>query len=304
MADPATKNPLIKQGWLRVLLFGLGFFVVTLLVAVPIGMAVLNANKEPITTDLTRTLADLLKGNFLWLVIVLECLICVLTVWIFRRFFDRKSFFSLGLESKGYLSEIVTGLFMGPALLGIIALLLFFSGHLTWVDINWDPQSLMISLGYLVLIAFGEELVFRAYLLTNLMESFPNKFIALAISAILFAIFHVTNPGMNSMAFANLFLAGMLLGINYIYTRNLWFSFLFHISWNFFQGPLLGFNVSGMHLPSLLVTETKGDLLVTGGEFGLEGSILNTAVSITALLILAWAFERKYSQKPISDFAN
>ena len=30
-------------------------------------------------------------------------------------------------------------------------------------------------------------------------------------------------------------IAGLFLGINYIYTRNLWFSIFFHFSWNFFQ---------------------------------------------------------------------
>jgi len=190
---------------------------------------------------------------------------------------------------------------MGPAILGISSLGLLLSGHLAWTDISIDPQSLFISLGLLVLIAFSEELVFRGYVLGNLLESLPNKWVALAISAILFAIFHLSNPGMHSLAFANLFLAGLLLGVNYIYTRNLWFSMLFHLSWNFFQGPLLGFNVSGLHLPSLLQAETKGDLMITGGDFGLEGSMLNTAVSLTAFLVLARAFEWKYrSVNPVT----
>jgi len=133
--------------------------------------------------------------------------------------------------------------------------------------------------------------------LGNLLDSFANKWVALLISGILFAAFHFTNPGIHTLAFVNLFLAGLLLGINYIYTRNLWFSFLFHLSWNFFQGPLLGFRVSGLSLPSLLVAEPKGDLFVTGGDFGLEGSILNTLVSVIALLVLALYFEKKYASQ-------
>jgi len=48
-------------------------------------------------------------------------------------------------------------------------------------------------------------------------------------------------------------------------------------------------------MPTLLQTEMKGDWLVTGGDFGLEGSVLNTALSLIAILVLALAFERKYS---------
>ena len=102
-------------------------------------------------------------------------------------------------------------------------------------------------------------------------------------------------PSIYALAFVNLFLAGLLLGLNYIYTKNLWFSFFFHVSWNYFAGPILGFHVSGLSQPSLLVAETKGDLLITGGDFGLEGSILTTVVAAIAFFVLLWAFERKYT---------
>jgi len=294
MSDQAEKKPRIRQGWLRVILFGICFCVITLLIAIPAVLIIAGVKKEDLQAAPIHALAGLLTGNFLWLMLILECLISLISVWIFRVFVDRKSFASLGWETTGYGAESATGFFMGPALLGIASLLLLLSGRLQWTDISWDPQSLVISLGLLVLIAFSEELVFRGYILNNLLDTFRNKWIALAISAVLFAAFHVTNPGMNSLAFANLFLAGLLLGINYIYTKNLWYSFLFHLSWNFFQGPLLGFRVSGLNLPSLLIAETKGDWMLTGGDFGLEGSVLNMLVSLIAILVLAWAFGRKY----------
>jgi membrane protease YdiL (CAAX protease family) len=294
MSDGDVKKSLIKQGWLRVLLFGCAFGLISLLIAIPAVLLVAGVKKEELEADPIQTLAGLLTGDYLWLMLILECAISLVTVWIFRVFVDRKGFASLGFRFEGFRGEAAAGLFMGPALLGISALLLMLSGHLKWVDIHFDPQSMTVSFGLLVLIAFSEELVFRGYILNNLLETFTNKWIALPISAILFAAFHLSSPGINSLAFANLFLAGLLLGVNYIYTKNLWFSFLFHLSWNFFQGPLLGFNVSGLHMPSLLEGQTTGDLLVTGGDFGLEGSMLNTAVSLTAILVLAWAFERKY----------
>ena len=295
MTDQAIKNPLIKQGWLRVLLFGIAFGIITLLVTIPAILIVVGVKKEDFQADAVHTLTSLLTGSYLWLMLLLEAVISLITVWIFRVFVDKKSFSSLGWEMTGFGAESAAGLFMGPALLGISALLLLLSGHLQWTDINWDPQSLFISLGLLALIAFSEELVFRGYILSNLLDTFSNKWIALGTSAMLFAIFHCSNPGINSLAFVNLFLAGLLLGINYIYTKNLWYSVLFHLSWNFFQGPLLGFRVSGLSLPSFLVAETQGDISLTGGEFGLEGSILNMTVSVIAVLVLAWAFERKYN---------
>ncbi|MDP4246407.1 MAG: CPBP family intramembrane metalloprotease [Bacteroidota bacterium] len=295
MGDQAAKKPLIAQGWLRVLLFGCCFCVIAILVAVPALLLIAGIKRDDLAANPVGTLSAMLDGDYLWLMVVLEFVISLLSVWIFRTFIDRKSFGSLGFETRGFRGEAAAGFFMGPALLGISCLGLFFSGHLQWTDIHFDPQSLTVSFGLLLLIAFSEELVFRGYILNNLLSSFQNKWIALIISAVLFAAFHITNPGIHFLAIANLLIAGLLFGMNYIYTRNLWFSILFHLSWNFFQGPLLGSDVSGLHMPSLLQLQTTGDLLITGGDFGLEGSIMNMAVSLAAVLILAWAFERKYS---------
>ena len=295
MSDQVKKNPVFKQGWLRVLLFGCFFFIVSLLLAIPAVLAIAGTSPQQLKDNLAPTLAGLLTGEYLWLLVVLEFAISLVSVYIFRSFVDRRSFISLGWDLQGFAGEALTGLLLGPALLGLTSVLLLLSGHLEWTDIVWDPSSLFISFGLMALIAFSEELVFRGYILGNLLGSFPNRWVALSISAFLFACFHLTNPGLHTLAFANLFLVGLLLGINYIYTKNLWFSFLFHLSWNFFQGPILGFKVSGLTLPSLLQAEPKGDLFLTGGDFGLEGSIINTLISFASVLILAWAFEKKYN---------
>ncbi|HEY4110980.1 type II CAAX endopeptidase family protein [Puia sp.] len=297
MSDQAIKNPVLRQGWLRVLVFCVSFCVLSILIAVPAVITVAGVSVDDLKAKPIATLSGLLTGNYLWLMVLLEFAIAMVSVGIFRLLIDRRSLGTLGWGLEAVPGEGVTGLFMGPALLGVTALLMMASGHLEWVDISFDPSSLFVSLGLMALIAFSEEMVFRGYILNNLLESFPNKWVALLISGVLFAGFHFTNPGIHTLAFANLFLAGLLLGVNYIYTRNLWFSFLFHLSWNFFQGPILGFRVSGLSLPTLLVAEPKGDLFITGGDFGLEGSILNTTVSVLALCVLALFFEKKYAAR-------
>src|ERR1700737_4995619 len=200
MSDSSVKSPFIKQGWLRVLLFGACFCTITFLITVPVVLALTPLKIEDLEKDLIHSLTNQLSGEFLWLMLLLELVSSLISVWIFRVFIDRKSLTSLGLRLSGYQSEAVTGLFMGPALLGIGSLILFLSGHVRWTDISFDPQSLGMSFGSLVLIAFSEELIFRGYILSNLLESF-NKWVALCISAGLFAAFHLTNPGMNTLAF-------------------------------------------------------------------------------------------------------
>ncbi|HXD78879.1 MAG TPA: type II CAAX endopeptidase family protein [Puia sp.] len=296
MPDPITKSPMIARPWLRIVLFGIAFCIIALLLGVP---AILYLTGTPIADlehDAFGTLSKLMAGNYLWLMLLLEFIVSVLTVAIFRLVIERRGWTGLGWDLDGFASEALTGLFLGPAILGLAASAILLSGHLQWVDIVWQPTALFISLGWMILISFSEELVFRGYLLGNLMEALPNKWIALAISSFLFALYHAVTPGIHTLAFANLFLAGMLLGTNYLFTKNLWFSFLLHLGWNFFEGPIMGFKVSGTTFPSLLQAEPNGDLFITGGDYGLEGSILMTLLLLTALFVMYWAWERKYSR--------
>jgi uncharacterized protein len=237
-----------------------------------------------------------MAGDYLWLMLVLEFLTSIIAVGIFRLLIERRGFLGMGWTLDGYTGEALTGFFLAPALLGLAAIGLLLTGHLEWTDIIWEPSTLFISFGWMTLIAFSEEMVFRGYILGNLMDWLPNKWIALGISSILFTAYHAITPGIHTLAFVNLFLAGMLLGINYIFTRNLWFSFLLHLGWNFFEGPILGFHVSGTTFPSLFQAQPNGDLFITGGEYGLAGSMPMTLLLVVAILVLAWAFERKYQR--------
>jgi membrane protease YdiL (CAAX protease family) len=149
----------------------------------------------------------------------------------------------------------------------------------------------------MIAIAVGEEMVFRGYILNNLMQSL-NRWLALAISAALFALMHSNNPNVDLIAMVNLFGGGLLLGINYIFTKNLWFSIMLHTAWNFLQGPVLGFPVSGVNLPSILHLELKGSSLMSGGAFGLEASLITSILVIVAVLLLYIVYRSRTQSQP------
>jgi uncharacterized protein len=293
MNENINSKPVISQGWLRVLIFCVAYFAISLLIAIPIVLFVKSSVDNP-KTDITA----LMNGDYLWVTILLTALVLLILVFIFRKFIDRQTFASLGFELDGFFADAASGFFLAAAILGIGTIILYFSGHLLWLDVNADLSKLFIAFGMIVIIAFSEELVFRGYILNNLMQSF-NKWIALFISAILFALAHSLNPGVNLLSVGGLFLAGILLGINYIYTKNLWFAILFHLSWNFFQGPILGYKVSGIDLPTLLEPEIKGDAAITGGDFGFEASMINILLLLIAISVLYFIYEKKYKTPAI-----
>jgi membrane protease YdiL (CAAX protease family) len=304
MPDPIANSPVIPQAWLRLLLFGCAFCGIALLIGIPAILTITGTHLDDLEKDLFQLLSGFMAGNYLWLMLSLEFVTSLTSVALFRLLIERRSFTGLGWTLDGYTGEALTGFFLAPALLGLAAIGILLSGHLEWTDIIWQPSTLFISFGWITLIAFSEELVFRGYILGNLMEFIPNKWIALGISSILFAAYHAITPGIHTLAFFNLFLAGILLGLNYIFTKNLWFSFLLHVGWNFFEGPILGFRVSGTTFPSLFQAEPNGDLFITGGDYGLGGSMPMTLLLVIAILVLAWAFERKYQRITVTAEAS
>ncbi|MBS1917177.1 MAG: CPBP family intramembrane metalloprotease [Bacteroidetes bacterium] len=300
MTEPVAKKALIPFGWLRTLLFFIFYFVILFLISILVSFIIVFLKKDELQKGAAPDIVALLKGEYLWLTTVIALIASWLVVFLFRKIIDRKSFASLGFERQGYASDAISGFFLALTILGAGSLILFASGHLQWVDIDPDINHLFISAGILMMVAFSEEIVFRGYILNNLMESF-NKWVALLVSALLFAAMHFANDSYNFFAFINVLLAGVLLGINYIYTKNLWFAIFFHFAWNFFEGPVLGYKVSGLSLPSILQPELHGDEMITGGSFGFEGSIIGIALLLFAIFIVYFVYEKKFRPSDVGD---
>lgn len=288
MESPSAKTPLLQPSWLRVIVFVLLYLVINLL-----AYKVLDSG-GPVLNTLADHLAKISGNhdrefNFTLLGLLTSFLLSVLLVVLFTRLVDRRSVSSLGFEYRGYLSDGVVGFLLPLIIIGSVSLILYFTKSIEWTDITFTSGDFLNGLFLMVIIAVGEEMVFRGYILNNLMQSL-NRWLALSISAALFALMHSNNPGVNLMAMVNLFAGGLLLGINYVFTRNLWFSILLHTGWNFLQGPLLGFPVSGVNLPSVLEHELKGDPAITGGRFGLEASVVTGILLILSILILFFVY--------------
>lgn len=274
------RLPAIPNGWIRVTVFILSYIFCVVLLGILLATLVITG----------RINLQLTPGTVLQLVAITS-LVSLLLVTVFRLYIDRRSVKSLGLTP--FHKDGIFGFLLSIVLLGCGSLLLYANGNLQWADYSFDPNYFFTGFALMVLVAFSEELVFRGYILGNLMEVSSNKWNALLLSALLFAMVHVSNAGINFVAILNLLLAGLLLGLNYVYTKNLWFSIFFHFGWNFFQGPVLGYEVSGLGLPGILQVEMSGNPLLTGDKFGFEGSLMATFLLLTAILLLYLVFEKR-----------
>lgn len=214
---------------------------------------------------------------------------------IMMKYIDRKPFVEIGLSLTGRVKDIFWGMLVAIGINGMGFLIMLLTGAIAIESVGFDFGSLLVSFMFFILVSVNEEVMCRGYILRRMLDTRLNKFIALGISSLLFAAMHLLNPSVAVMPMINLFIAGILLGAAYIYTRNLWFPLSLHLFWNWMQGPVFGFEVSGLD-------ELKGDVfniirpfdnLINGGKFGFEGSILCTLFCCTTIAAIILYYRRK-----------
>jgi len=271
-----------NRGWQRVFGLGIPYFIV---VGVFQLIGYIIANIDIFKNEIAKTTSQHL------IISIFDLIGTFLIIWIFVKFADKDKFINLGFNIKNRYKDLYFGVFLGfiSMFLGYMALI--YNNEINYLTVKYNIKEIILSAFLFLIVAVVEETLFRGYILKNLMISF-NKYIALMISSLLFAIAHGANPNMSLFSFFDLFLAGIFLGISYIYTKNLWFPIALHFSWNLFQ-TFFGFNVSGQDMYSIIEFEIQENNLLNGGDFGFEGSILSTIFQIIFIFIIWFYYNKK-----------
>lgn len=199
--------------------------------------------------------------------------------WLMMFRFERRPFTAIGLP---WGRDAWAGWLHGAAIGGgFMAALVLFQIVPGWLRPVFDTGTLDAWLGsvaglglLLAVAAFAEELCFRGYAFQVLVEA-AGPFVAVVVSSVAFAAVHLNNPGVGPLSLLNLGLAGVLLAVAYLRTRSLWFATGLHWAWNWVQTAVFDLPVSGLEFDvPLYDTARLGPESMTGGVFGLEGSIL------------------------------
>lgn len=214
-------------------------------------------------------------------------------VWLWIFIFEKRRPSTVGLEWPGAITKYLRGALVG---LVMFALAVGISAALGYTAFEaGDPQTqgpaalggvLIILLGWVVQGA-GEEILTRGWLL-QVIGSRYHPVAGIVISALLFAALHLLNPNVSYIAMVNLALFGVFAAFYALREGGLWGVFSLHAVWNWAQGNLFGFEVSGSNLsPNTLfnLMETGPDN-ITGGPFGPEGGLAVTAVLAAGILLL------------------
>lgn len=229
------------------------------------------------------------------------------SLWLAGRFLDRRPFRDFGLRlSGGWVVDLFFGMFLGALLMTGIFLIQWSAG---WVSVTgafetMEPGTqfalaILLPVGIFVCVGIYEEMLSRGYQLRNVAEGLnypaigPRAAVVAAwvLSSTVFGLLHLFNPNASLLSTFNIALAGLLLGAGYVLTGELAIPIGLHITWNFFQGNVYGFPVSGLNPlgATFLTTKQSGPEIWTGGAFGPEAGLLGLAATLAGiLLIMLW----------------
>jgi membrane protease YdiL (CAAX protease family) len=216
---------------------------------------------------------------------------------LFTRFWEGRPATSVGLQWRSPVPRVppAPGQFLAGFLLGALLMLAIFAVE---VKLGWLKAALVLlprhvpahaALWFVALLpaAAAEELMLRGYTFQALEEQWGGA-AATLITATVFGAAHAVNPNSGWASFLGIMASGILFGVAFLTTRRLWLPIGLHVSWNLFEGPLLGFPVSGFQFPSALAGTDHGPALWTGGAFGPEAGLLGVLACLlgAGLLLL------------------
>jgi hypothetical protein len=274
------QKKLLQQGWLKALIFIVAGFAVSTGISLLAGLVNGAALAMPNNLQDLTVFYLLNTGGFILVAVCMQLLI------------DKQPLTQMGFAVKGHVNDAFAGLCTAVAILATGTLVLMATGHLKFAQGDAGKRTLLLNLLFCVMVAFTEEIVFRGYLLKSFLQSY-KPWVALVLSAAVFALFHAGNPNAAFLPVCNVLVAGLLMGVNYMYTRNLWFGIVLHLAWNFLQGPVLGYSVSGLEAEGLLYPVLQGPDYITGSNFGFEGSVVTLVLQIIVTLFLWVAYTKK-----------
>ena len=276
------KSPNFIWAIILSLIFMYGGSLIGSLATVPLYLALLNV---PLFFN---------NQNLLSLLITLFSFAFISLLVFFRvKVIEKRSLSSIGFNKNNWLKKYSLGFLIGLVMMSIIVLILLLFGYIT-VEKNPIQPVGVSAISSVLVILFGwiiqgatEEIVTRGWLL-NVLSSKYNIGFGLLISSTLFGLMHLTNPNVNYIAVINIIFVGLFYGLYVIKTNDLWSVCGMHSAWNFAQGNIFGFEVSGLDISvgTLIDLNLVENDFITGGVFGPEASIVATFVLLLSIIIL------------------
>lgn len=292
----------VRAGWIILLAF-IALLIVQQLFSLP-GALLLIFAEAPSLMNGEMGSADIVNAldTHPWIFLLVQgggSVGGILITYLLWRFINKGTLKSLGF--RGSLKDLWFGLFLGAISIFVIFIVLLATGNVTLVNPLLSPQFSVYTISFLILfilVGFSEEMFFRGYIMSTLASRGNKKWVIYVVSALIFSIAHGLNPNVSILGLINIAVVGVLFAYMFFATNSLWLPIGYHITWNYFQGNVFGFAVSGTAPNGIYGVEiSAGRDWLTGGAFGLEGGLMATLLILVGFLVTrVYAQWRKYEQ--------
>lgn len=232
-----------------------------------------------------------------WIIAIAVSAAMIALYAVFVKWFEKHP--ARDIPRAKFVGDTAKGLAVGAGFMAAVVLVMMAFGLYRITGAGTDRPLAIISAFFLFLyVGVGEEILFRGVLFRWIDEKW-GFVAALTVSALLFGAMHYGQPGAtwwSSLAIA--IEAGLLLGAAYKYSGTLWLPIGIHWTWNFVQGNVFGFQVSGGNAgKSLLQATVNGPDCLTGGAFGAEASIITVILGLGLSVWFLWRISVKNARK-------
>ena len=215
------------------------------------------------------------------------------------RRLEEKKVPDLLLGAKVYAVDL--GGMLAGILIALIVLLCCIAGGMSYIgigkDINFGFQFLVLG-GFLIQGA-AEEILCRGFLMSSLLKKVSAPW-AIFISSTMFMLPHLASmeaePVFKILGIVNLYLVSILFSLLILCRSNIWISCGLHSVWNFILYGVLGLTLSGgeANTTGFLCFEVNGSNLINGGIYGVEASIITTAIIGITVVVCYGGWKKKY----------
>ncbi len=238
-----------------------------------------------ITQQLTSKLLDLFSINKDFRNLIKGIVASSAVLLVYKSFYQKiEKRDVVELSGAGSLKPISVGILIGAGLQCLTILVIYFFGNFQVISIN-SFSSLITALSVAFSVAIFEEILLRG-IIFRITEEKLGSYVSLMLSGIIFGGVHLMNPSSTLLSTLCIGLVGIVFGAAYIYSRSLWLPIAIHFSWNFMQSGIFGAVTSGNEKTnSLFSTTITGPELITGGNFGPEGTLQATLFWLIVLII-------------------
>lgn len=238
--------------------------------------------------------------NINYVMMLVQEIVTILVPILAWKISTKRKVSDMGLTPiKSNYKELIAGLLFGIVSISIVFVAIVLSGQ--GEIATWKPHFAVSQLIYLlmfILVGFAEEILSRGYIMSVLRQT-KSIAVIMIVPSVIFALLHSFNSGIGAIAYINLTLVGVLFSYMYLKSGNIWMPIGYHITWNYFQGNVFGFKVSGTEVDGILSTTYAEDSFLNGGAFGPEGGLF-----VTAILLIGFVVVNLYYKNRKFDFLS